>query len=41
MTLLILNIIFQTLLVLGKPNIEALEKYISFFNEIMVSLYLY
>ena len=41
MTLLMLTFLFQTLLVLGKPNIEPLENYISFFNEIMVSLYLY
>ena len=40
-TLLVQSLLVQTLIIHGKPQLEPVENYISLFNEIMVSMYLY
>ena len=40
-TLLVQSLLVQILIIHGKPQLEPVENYISLFNEIMVSMYLY
>jgi hypothetical protein len=41
LSLLITSFLFQCLILLGKPMPSPVENKVSFFNEVMVSLYLY